>query len=108
MNQNGRRSVRSIVIRLFLLYAALIAIACGIFAIFAVKDGLKTGQVYSLAIVLGSGAKVYRSSSPAEYWFIIMFYIFSGIAGFFVGFFMLIQSVYKLIKSNRGKRDDDR
>lgn len=107
MNESKHRSTRSIVIRVFLLYAALVGVACGIFGIFAVKDGLESGQVCSLAIVLGSGAQVYRDSSPGEYWFIIGFYIFGGLAGLFFGTATLIGTLFKFKKGERRDRGHD-
>ncbi len=95
--------VRGWIIRLILLFACVNALACGMFGVFAIRDGLRTGRVYSLAIVLGSGAQVYRDTSPTAYWFIIGFYVFGALAGISLGLATSVGQIIRWIKARQTK-----
>jgi hypothetical protein len=47
----------------------------GIFGALAVSDGFKAGWTYSFGLVFGDSAKIYRSSSPIEFWIMNGFYL---------------------------------
>jgi hypothetical protein len=51
------------------------------FGINGVRNELKTGRAYSLAVVVGDSATVEKSNSPAAYWAHIGFHIFGCAAG---------------------------
>ncbi len=81
MRRNINRPIRSTVSQIAWGGMALYALAMGVYGCFLVRQGLMTGRVYSLAVVVGSSNMVYRNSSPAGYWIIISLYIFGCIAG---------------------------
>jgi hypothetical protein len=57
------------------LACALTLEAMSIFGGLAVGDGFKAGWTYSFGIVFGDNTKIYRSSSPTEFWIIIGFFV---------------------------------
>jgi hypothetical protein len=95
--------VRRWTIRFILLFSSLGALACGVFAAFGIHDGLREGRVYSLAIVLGSGAQVRKDTSPAMYWAIIGFYGFCVLAGIGLGIVTLVGNLMGLTQARETK-----
>ena len=96
MKQNINRSVPSKTILILFMCMALPALAIGVFMGFAVKDGLVTGQIYSITLILDINKIIYRSSSPTEYWTTVGFYIFTSVGAIVLGILMLVGNMMEL------------
>lgn len=82
MKPKVNRPIRSTVSQGICICLALNAFVFGaVVGAYAVCNGLTTGRVYSLAVVIGDSTMVERSSSPETYWTTIGLYIFGCAAG---------------------------
>jgi hypothetical protein len=70
----------------------------GIGSIFVVRDGLTTGQASTAAVIYSAGSKVYRSSSPVEYWIMMGIASIACVGGIVGSIFMSIGVVVDYIK----------
>jgi phosphate/sulfate permease len=83
---------------ILVLVSAIVALAVGMSGISVVREGLKTERVYSVAVVFGNGNKVYKGSSPIEYWTMIGLYSAACIGGFGLGICVPISNVKAYVK----------
>lgn len=87
------------------LSCALMVVAMSVVGVFTAFDGLRAGWTYSFGVVLGDNTKVYRSSSPAAYWFMIGLFIITSLVMIVVGPMLAADTIrqYKRTKAQRRK-----
>jgi hypothetical protein len=94
-------------IMIFVLCSALLAIMVGIWDIPIVHEGLATGKICSVGIIINDTTMYYRDADPMAYWTMMGLFIFSGIGGFVLGTLgpiLLIRAyIKKLARQKREK-----
>jgi hypothetical protein len=71
----------------------LVASAIGVASGFAIRDGLKTGQIYSMSIIFDIKKMIYENTSPTEYWVTIGVYGLSFLGGIGLGILSAIGNI---------------
>jgi hypothetical protein len=96
---------------LILIYAiclGLAMLALGVSNIPNVRDGLASGRIYSVGIILNDKSMIYRGSSPKAYWIMMGLYIFSCVACIGLGTLAPILTIKAFIqKLVRQKKERD-
>jgi hypothetical protein len=88
------------------LACSLTLVAISVFGGLAVGDGFKAEWTYSFGIVFGDNAKIYRSSSPIEFWFIIGFFAVGFLAMIVLGPWVAIETINQYKKTTKQKKRD--
>jgi hypothetical protein len=108
MKQNKNRPIRTTSSQIVMLCAALFALAFGVIGAFAVFNGITTGQVHPVSVVLGDKTMVDRNGSPSAYWTSMGLFALSGIGGPILGVLQLFEIVAEYrrkIADRRNRRD---
>lgn len=66
-------------------------------------EGLITGWTYSCGIILNDTTKIYRSSSPTAYWFMIGLFAVACVVMIIVGPMMAVEAIkqYKKVRAQK-------
>jgi len=92
---------------LYTIFGGALLLALGVYGIFVTYEGLKSGQVYSPAIILGIKTAIYRTGSPVAYWVVIAIYVFSCMAGLCLGLLAPIETM-AAYRKKRARQEAER
>jgi hypothetical protein len=79
-------------------FSGLVCLAVGVGSIATVREGLETGQVYSVGVVFNYNEMIHKSTSPVYYWIMMGIFGVGCVGGIGLGVFVPISTVRAFVK----------